>query len=277
MFDGQNVIITGGSSGLGKVLACRLAEQGAHLSLIARDEAKLEAVKRDLEALNPNRKTLTYSCDVADYAVVEETMAAIAGELGPPQLLINSAGIIREGHFEKLSLQDFREVMGINYYGTLHCIKAVLPYFQQQGQGRIVNIGSMGGRFGVFGYSAYCSSKFALLGLSDTLRGELKPQNVQLQVVCPPEFDSPMVDELNRYRTVENRRVVQTMPVLDVERVADAVMKGLEKKRYLIIPGRASRMLDLSNRLLPGMSRRITDTQIKLARRASDKAKKERH
>jgi len=277
VFDNKITVITGGSSGLGKVLAHRLAARGAHLALIARDKNKLEATRKELEAANPRCKALTYSCDVADYAAVEKTMAAIAEELGPPWLLVNSAGIMREGYFEQLPMQVFHEVMGINYFGTLHCIKAVLPYFQQQGQGWIVNISSMGGRFGAFGYSAYCSSKFALLGLSDTLRGELKPQNVQLQVVCPPEFGSPMVDELNRYRTVENRRLVQTMPVLDVERVADAVMKGLEKKRYLIIPGRASRMLDLSNRLLPGMSRRITDTQIKLARRASDKAKKERH
>jgi len=265
MFDGQVVIITGGSSGLGKALANRLSAQGAHLALIARDEAKLAAVKGELEAANPHRKVRTYSCDVADFAATETTMAAIAGDLGLPQLLINSAGILREGRFEQVPLQVFQEVVGINYFGTLHCIKAALPYFQQQGHGWIVNISSMGGRFGAFGYSAYCSSKYAVLGLSDSLRCELKPRGIRLQVVCPPEFDSPMVDELNKYRTPENRRVVHTMPVLDAERVADAVMRGLEKKKYLIIPDPMTRMLDLSNRLLPAASRMLTDTQIKIA------------
>jgi 3-dehydrosphinganine reductase len=202
---------------------------------------------------------------VTDSAQVEKTMAAIADDLGPPQLLINSAGILREGYFEQLPLSTFNEVMGINYFGTLHCIKAVLPYFQQQGRGWIVNISSIAGRMGVFGYSAYCSSKFAILGLTDTLRGELKPQGIRLQVVCPAEFDSPMVDELNKYRTAENRRFAQTMPVLDVETVADAVMKGLKSKRYLIIPGRISRMLDLGDHLLPWLGRRITDAQIRKA------------
>jgi 3-dehydrosphinganine reductase len=266
MLDGRVVIITGGSSGLGKALAHRLADKGAHLALIARNESRLAEAREELEqTAKPGGKVLTYSCDVVDHAEVESTMAAIVDELGPPQLLINSAGILREGHFEQLPLSTFNEVMDINYFGTLHCIKAVLPYFQKQGGGWIVNISSIGGRMGVFGYSAYCSSKYAVVGLTDTLRGELKPQGIRLQLVCPAEFDSPMVDELNMYRTAENRRLAQTMPVLDAETVADAVMKGLKDKRYLIIPGRISRMLELGGRLLPWMGRWITDAQIKKA------------
>lgn len=270
MFDGQLVIITGGSSGLGKLLARRLAGKGARLALVARDVAKLETVRKELvDTMHPHREVRIYSCDVADYAGVERTMATVTGDLGPPQLLINSAGILREGHFEQVPLEVFREVMEINYYGTLHCIKAVLPYFQQQGKGWIVNISSIGGKYGSFGYTAYSSSKFAVTGLTEALRGELKPQHVRVQLVCPAEFESPMVEELNKYRTPENRRLVHTFPVLDAEKVADAVMQGLERKRYLIMPGRITRMLDLSARVLPPMSRLITDTQVKIARLTS--------
>jgi 3-dehydrosphinganine reductase len=264
MYDGKNIIITGGSSGLGKALARRLAQKRGNLALIARDMTKLEATREELQGImSPAQKVSIYSCDVSDYPSVDKTMAAIVDELGLPHVLINSAGILREGYFEKVPLQTFQEVMDINYFGTLHCIKAVLPYFKRQGEGWIVNICSIAGRFGVFGYSAYCSSKYAVLGLSEALRCELKPQNIRLQVVCPPEFESPMVDEINKYRTPENLKHVHTMPVLDAEAVADAVINGMDKGRYLTIPGRMTRLLDLANRLLPAISRQVVDFQIK--------------
>jgi 3-dehydrosphinganine reductase len=268
MFDGQKIIITGGSSGLGKALARRLAGNGANLALIARDRGKLEAARDELAAvITPGRKVLVFSCDVSDHAQVERTFAEIEEKLGPPQILINSAGVLKEGRFEKLLLEDFRHVMDINFYGTLNCVKAILPYFQKQGGGRIVNLGSMGGRIGPFGYAAYSSSKFAVHGLSEVLRCELKPQKIVVQLVSPPEFESPMVDELNTYRTPENKRHAQTIPVMTTEEVADEVMKGLEGKRFLIVPGRVTRFLDFANRVAPSLSRLIGDAQIKLAYR----------
>jgi 3-dehydrosphinganine reductase len=272
MFDGQNLIITGGSSGLGKVLARRLAEKGANLALIARDMRKLEATRDELAGvIKPGQKVMVYSCDIVDYPAVEKTMAAIVDELGPPQLLINSAGVLNEGHFEQLPLQTFHYNMDINFFGTLHCTKAALPYFQRQGEGRIVNIGSMGGRIGGFGYSAYSSSKFAVHGLSEVMRCELKPQKIRVQLVSPPEFGSPMVDELNTYRTPENLKHAHTIPMMKVEKVADEVMKGLEKNRFLIVPGFMTRFLDFSNRLTPTLSRLISDTRIRLAYKGPDK------
>jgi 3-dehydrosphinganine reductase len=268
MFAGKNIIITGGSSGLGKVLAQRLAKQGANLALIARDPAKLQVVRNEIAAgMEPQQLIMALSCDVSRYQDVEKTFAGIVDEMGSPQILINSAGVITEGYFENMAVEKYRELMDINFFGTLHCIKAVLPYLKQQGGGTIVNMGSMGGRFGAFGYSVYCSSKFAVHGLTDSLRGELKPQNIRFHLVCPPEFGSPMVEELNKYRTRENLRVVHTLPVLDVDTVADAVLKGMERKRYLIMPGLRTRFLDFSNRILPSAARLITDVQTRIAYR----------
>lgn len=270
MFSDQNVIITGGSSGLGRALARRLADRGANLALIARDRSKLESTQRELsQVMGPSRKVLTYSCDVSDPAQVERTMADIAEELGSPTLLINSAGILREGRSDRVELRVYREVMEINYFGTLHCVKAVLPYFQERGGGWIVNICSLGGRMGIYGYSAYSSSKFAVLGLTESLRTELKPQNVRVQVACPSEFESPMVDELNKNRTRENRLLVHNIPVLDSETVADAVMEGMEKGRYMIMPGWVTRFFDFLNRCTPSLVRLTIDTELKIARRFS--------
>ncbi len=262
MFREKIIIITGGSSGLGRELAKRLARRGAHLALVARDEEKLGAARAELLKAS-DRKIEIFSCDVGDAAAVDRTINAAADALGPPDMLINSAGILRESYFEKQPLETFREVLGINFFGTLHCIKAVLPLFRKKGEGRIVNISSMGGLTGAFGYSAYCSSKFAVVGLTETLRAELKPQNIKIHLVCPPEFDSPMVDELNTYRTHENRVIVQTMPVMEIDPVADAVISGIEKDRYLIIPGRATRMLEMTNRWMPSVGRALVDFRLK--------------
>jgi len=264
MFKHRNVIITGGSSGLGKILAQRLVQRGANLALIARDEKKLKTVQEELSGLkSSDQKLEIFSCDVSDFVCVERTLREIVNLVGLPHLLINSAGILREGYFEKIPLETFQEVMAINYFGTLNCIKAVLPYFKKSGRGRIVNICSMAGLMGAFGYSAYCSSKFAVAGLTETLRAELKPQNIKFHLVCPPEFESPMVDELNKSRTKENLTVVHTMPVLSAESVADSVLKGIQKGNYLIIPGKITSGVQLLNRFFPGLTRAFIDWRIK--------------
>jgi len=264
MFKDEIVIITGGSSGLGKALALRLIRRGATLALLARDRNKLAGVKEELSRLCASGQRIEiFPCDVSDHAAAEKTLNAVTDTLGTPDILINSAGILKEGHFERLPLSTFREVMDINYFGTLNCIKAVIPLFREKGSGRIVNISSLGGRIGTFGYAAYCSSKFAVAGLTEVLRAELKPLNIRVHLVCPGEFDSPMVDELNTYRTGENRAVTQTVPVLPLDVVADEVMKGLQKERYLIIPGFIARVLEMTSRWFPSIGRRVVDFQIR--------------
>ena len=106
-----------------------------------------------------------------------------------------------------------------------------MPSFKEKGRGRIVNLCSVAGLMGVFGYSAYCSSKHAVSGLTGSLRVELKPQNIDLHIVYPPEFDSPMVTEISKDRTRENKIMVQTIPTLDAETVADAIISGIERNR----------------------------------------------
>jgi 3-dehydrosphinganine reductase len=264
MFDNTLIVITGGSSGLGKALAGRFARRGASLALIARDPVKLEKARGEIIALClPGRRVEVFPCDVADHAATVKTFDAIASIMGAPDMLVNSAGILKEGYFETLSPGVFRQVMDINYFGALHCTMAVIGHFRSKGKGTIVNIASLGGRMASFGYAAYCSSKFALVGLTETLRCELTPRNVRVHLVCPGEFDSPMVEELNTYRTVENRVLTQTVPVLSLDRVADEAIAGIEKGRYLIIPGIAGRILDALSRWFPAASRAIVDRRIR--------------
>jgi 3-dehydrosphinganine reductase len=264
MFKGMVVVITGGSSGLGKALAQRFIKNEAHLALIARNRTKLEQIKNELsEQCMAGQRIEIFPCDVSDYTATENTLNTISDTFGLPDILINCAGILREGYFENLSLSIFRKTMDINYFGVLNGTKAVIPLFRRKGRGRIVNISSLGGKIGSFGYTAYCSSKFAVVGLTETLRAELKPLNIKLNLVCPGEFDSPMVDELNTYRTIENRVVTQTVPVLSLDVVADEVMKGIQNDRYLIIPGFMTRFIEMTSRWFPAISRFIIDFQIR--------------
>lgn len=264
MFKNKIIVITGGSSGLGKTLARRFMLAGAHVVLLARDKGKLEDVKNELEAIkNLNQKIEIHSCDVSDPEATEKTFLEISKTLGDPDILVNSAGILKEGYFESLPLSTFRDVMDINFFGIIHSTRAVLPYFKKKGSGRIVNIASLGGKIGSFGYTAYCSAKFALVGLTETLRTELKPQNITVHLVCPGEFQSPMVDDLNTYRTAENKAITQTVPVLSLDQVADEVMEGIRKNRYLIVPGRIARLVEMTNRWFPSITRFVTDMKLK--------------
>lgn len=272
MFDGKLIIITGGSSGIGKNLGKKLISKGANLALIARDENKLRSVQDELVSeATSGQKIEALSCDVADANAVEQTIRSIADKLGSPDILINSAGILRESYFEKQSLEMFHEVMDINFFGTLHCIKAVLPFFKEKGGGRIVNICSMAGLIGCFGYSAYCSSKYAIAGLTNTLRQELLPQNINFHIVYPPEFESPMVDEVNTYRTIENQKVVHSIPTLDLATVTDAVIRGVERGQYEIITGKYARLIARIEKMFPSISRLIVDRTIRKHYRGPDK------
>jgi len=274
MFKQKVVIITGGSSGLGKQLAERVLRRGAHLALIARDQAKLEAVRDELSANLPEGRHIgIYSCNISDPEGVEKTIRAIADEIGPPSILINCAGVLHEGPFEKQTFEIFHDTMNVDFFGALHCIRAVLPYFKQHGSGRIVNISSMAGLMGVFGYAAYCSAKHALNGLTHTLRSELTPMNITVQLACPGEFESPLVDKLNTYRSAENRVMVSTIPVLKISKVADSIVKGMEKGTYLIIPGMMARLIDCFARWSPALSRLVADLRLKKVRHL-DKARR---
>ncbi len=261
----RTIVITGGSSGLGLALARACVQRGDRVALLARDAAKLQNAAAALRVLKPGARVMVAAADVQSEDGLRRAFAAIAGEFGGIEVLVNSAGILREGYFETLSLRVHREVMDINYFGTLNAVQAALPHLKQAKQPRIVNIASVAGLTGVFGYSAYCASKHALVGLSEVLRYELAPQGITVQLVCPPEFDSPMVDELDRTRTPENREHTLTIPKVAVEVIVADVLRAMDGSAFLTVPGRLARLTALGLRHFPALSRFIGDTRVRKA------------
>jgi 3-dehydrosphinganine reductase len=236
-FNQQHAIITGGSSGIGKATAQLLASRGANLSLIARDPAKLAAAKAEITQAFPKSKVLTYSADVSDRPQAQQAITDAIVQQGAPDILITSAGIAHPGYFQELPLEIFERTMAINYFGTLYCIKAALPSMESRKRGSIVLISSGAGLIGIYGYTPYSPSKFALRGLAESLRGELKVSGIQVAIVYPPDTDTPQLAEEKKTKPLETQKMTESAEMWTAENVAIAIVKGVEKKRFAIAPG----------------------------------------
>ena len=184
-FAGQTVVITGGSRGLGLVIARQLAAEGARLMLVARDPHELSRAAADIRGRHPGTEVSTVAADITQRADVERAVSATIVAFGRVDVLINNAGIIQVGPLDHMKLSDFEDAMKTHFWGPLFFIVAALPHMRRQGRGRIVNISSIGGRISVPHLVPYSASKFALVGLSDGLRAELAHENIVVTTVCP--------------------------------------------------------------------------------------------
>lgn len=182
-YEGRTVLVTGGSRGLGLVIARQLARRGARLIICARDHDELVVARDDL-----TRRGATvhaYRCDVSDRVQVNAMVRSILEKVGHIDVLINNAGVIQVGPMEEMTLSDYEEAMKVHFWGPLYMALAVIPGMKQRGQGRIVNISSVGGKISVPHMLPYGASKFALVGFSEGLRAELYRHGVYVTTVCP--------------------------------------------------------------------------------------------
>jgi len=264
----RRTVITGGSSGLGLALALALAEEGDELVLIARNPAKLEAAAAEIRAATTGAKVSHYSVDVSDTQALQDTFEGIIEQIGGIDLLINSAGILREARFEDTTEAIFRETFDINLFGVINCCRAALPSLKEN-SGAIVNIASMASHAGVYGYTAYCASKHALKGFTESLYFELKPQGVNVQLICPPEFDSPMVDALDEGRSPENMAQTQMVPKEPIEVIVRDTMKAIHSGRYHTITGFNARLAGIAVQHFPGFIRKLGERMVKKASRGT--------
>jgi 3-dehydrosphinganine reductase len=225
---GVHAIVTGGSSGIGLETARLLDQRGARVSLVARDRGRLEAARV------ATRAVATASIDVADADAVTAGFEALRARHGPCDLLVASAGAARPGYFEQLDVDVFRDQMELDYFGTLHCVRAVVPEMLERGRGTIVGIASTAALIGVFGYSAYAPAKHAVRGLMDTLRAELGPRGLHVACAFPPDTDTPGLATENELKPTETVAVSGSLRPVSPARVAAAVVRGIERDRAAI-------------------------------------------
>ncbi len=182
-FAGKVVLITGGSRGLGLVLARQLAAEGARLALVARTERELEAAATALRAQGAD--VLAFSADLREAAQAAAAVARTVAHYGQLDVLINNAGVIQAGPLAHMQADDFADSLAIHFWAPLHTARAALPHLRAAGNGRIVNIASLGGRVAVPHLAPYAAGKFALVGLSDSLRTELAVDGIRVTTVAP--------------------------------------------------------------------------------------------
>jgi short-subunit dehydrogenase len=179
----KTVLITGGSRGLGLVMAREFAQHGSRLALCARDEEELERARIDLE--QHGAEVMVVRCDIRNRQEVNDMVATINHRFGNIDVLVNNAGVIQVGPLEVMTEEDFEQAMQAHFWAPLHTIMAVLPSMRQRKAGRIVNITSIGGKVAVPHLVPYSASKFALVGLSKGLRAELMKDGISVTTVCP--------------------------------------------------------------------------------------------
>jgi NAD(P)-dependent dehydrogenase (short-subunit alcohol dehydrogenase family) len=203
-FADRVVVITGGSRGLGLVMARLFVDEGARVVLLARDLGELDRAKADLESRGPGA-VMTLRCDVRRRGEVRAAADAILDRWRTVDILINNAGIIQVGPFEHMSYDDFEKAMATHFWGPLNLMLELVPTMIHRRFGRIVNISSIGGKVAVPHLGPYCASKFALVGLSDAARAELDRYGIRVTTVTPGlmRTGSPMNAEFKGHHEAE--------------------------------------------------------------------------
>lgn len=231
----KHAIITGGSSGIGLAVAKILAAANWRLTLIARSEETLDQAKAALAV--PGIDILTISANVANQENITQAIQQSIASFGTPELLITSAGVAHPGYFAELENQTFKNAIDINYFGTLYAIQAAAPSMREAGKGNIVMISSGAALVGVYGYSAYAPSKFAVRGLAEVLRSEFKPDGVSVSIVYPPDTETPQLTQENKTKPAETFAISGNAKTWQAEDVATLIVKGIKQNRFSITPG----------------------------------------
>jgi short-subunit dehydrogenase len=250
-FANQVVLITGASSGIGRRLAIDLAARGAAVIGCGRSRERLE------ETLNEVRRTSANStvviCDVCDREQVHGMVRKALADFGKIDILINNAGVGMRKPFVETSLDTIEEITRTNYLGAVYCAQAVLPSMIARRNGHIVNISSGAGKIGALNMAAYCGSKFAMNGFSESLYHELRPLGIHVSVVCP----GPVSTEFNRHFKHTGPKAPAPL-IITPEAVSREVIRIIEKKKFEAVIPRWLAFICFVKRLMPNLFRAIS-------------------
>lgn len=269
-FAGKIVLITGGSRGLGLVLARQICGEGGRVAIVARDADELFRAQTDLQ--HRGGEIMTIACDLTEPAQIESAVRGVIQRFGGLDVLINNAGIIEVGPVEHTTLEDYERAMKIHFWAAYNMMTFALPHLRARRESRIVNIASIGGKLAVPHLAAYCASKFALVGLSDSFRAELARDNIFVTTVTPgmmrtgshvnAKFKGNRAAEFSWFAASAGLPLISIGAERAAAKILDACRAGRPalalpiSTRAAIVadalfPNTTARMLKLANRLLP--------------------------
>jgi short-subunit dehydrogenase len=226
-----SAVVTGASSGIGKLLALRLALEGARVVLTARRGVQLEEVAASIR--DAGGEAMVRECDVGDRDAVFATARWAEDKLGGVDLLINNAGYGHHRSFVEWDVDDIENMMRVNYLGSVYWTKALLPAMLERERGWLVFMASVAGRIGVPDESAYAASKFAMVGLAEALSFEVEDQGVHVLTVCPGAIRTEFFDDEALRRMPATAKQLMAEPADLVDATIDALKRG---KRELTFP-----------------------------------------
>jgi 3-dehydrosphinganine reductase len=258
-------LITGGSSGIGLAIARQITQRGGDVIILARRQELLHQAIKELEPyrIMPEQRILSTKADVAKFDSLSNVVEALISEYGIPDVVINSAGVAHPGNFSALDISIFHWMMDVNYFGTVNILKLIVPLMQKRRSGSIVNISSMAGFMGVYGYTAYGASKFAVSGFTDALRAELKPYGIRVSVVFPPDTDTPQLEYESKFKPFITKEIAGSAKSLSPEIVAKEILNKTARGKYLILPGAEAKLFYFAHNLVGELLYPIMDILVR--------------
>ena len=261
-FAGKVAVVTGAGSGIGQALAISLAGQGCHLALADINEDSLKETQKilDSNAFEGNVHITLHTVDVSQWDQVQAFSMSVAEQHGQVDILINNAGVAMGALLKDASLEDMRWIMDINFWGVVYGCKAFAPLMKRLDEASIVNVSSVFGLITAPMQSAYCASKFAVRGFSDSLRQEAGYMGKNLKVACafPAGIKTNIADSArltlhpkSDSSPEQERDRMEKWFWTSAEDAASDILKGIRKGKTRIKVGKGSTIIDLASRLLP--------------------------
>lgn len=257
----KTALITGASQGIGKATAVELARHGYDLVLVARQSDLLEATVVEVQKLG--QQAVAIPTDVRDPAQVEDLVQKAIAYFGQIDVLVNNAGIYYMGPVEQATLEDWQQVLQTNLWGYIHTISALLPHFLERGSGTIVNVSSIGGLDPIPYQVPYTTSKYAITGLTKSLRSELSPKGIHVCGIYPSFIRTQLYERaLFRGKDAESRHELVYKafhsPLLEKpEVVARTIEQAIKHRRADVLVGTANFWTSAFH-LTPGLMKSLT-------------------
>lgn len=269
-YRGKKVFITGGSAGIGRAAARRLAAAGASVVVCARGQERLDETVAELQELSAGQPVGAVSADVTDSQAMRAAADRARELMGGVDLLICNSGFARTGPVHEVPEEDFARLMEVNYLGHVHAVRAFIPGFVEQGSGEICLVTSMLGFMSLWGYGAYSASKYAIVGLAEALRQEMRLHGVGVTIFYPPTTETPGLEEENKDKhpmlwALESESGWNKVYTADA--VAEALLRAIPSRRFHTYVGWDSWLIYTAARYLPGFTRWMSDRELAAAAR----------